>query len=315
MHPGEHAREADASHAAPGEVASDAPAEAIGSRESSLGGSPRDEAAPGFTEPAVSGAAASGEAGASDRAGEAQAPAADQALGAPPTADAASGSASSAAGGAAGEAAPKPQRKSSKRKAAQAEPAENHAEPAGDVIPPMDWFILKVQSNREDSIRDAILRRFKIAGLEQYCDQVIVPVERVTEVKAGRKRTRKQKLYPGYVVVHMAITDETWFLVRETPGVGDFAGAGGKPTPMAAHEVKRILDLMKPEKPGTDEQQGKIKFAFKVGDRVKIKEGTFENFEGEVGSLDESSGKVTVMINIFGRSTPVELEYWQVEAL
>jgi transcriptional antiterminator NusG len=219
------------------------------------------------------------------------------------------------AAGEAADASSKPPRRSAPRKTARAEPPQEQAEPPSEAIPPMDWFILKVQSNREDSIRDAILRRFKIAGLEQYCDQVIVPVERVTEVKAGRKRIRKQKLYPGYVVVHMAITDDTWFLVRDTPGVGDFVGAAAKPTPLAAHEVKRILDLMKPEKPGGEEPRGTIKFAFKVGDRVKIKEGTFENFEGDVGSLDESSGKVTVMINIFGRSTPVELEYWQVEAI
>jgi transcriptional antiterminator NusG len=178
-------------------------------------------------------------------------------------------------------------------------------------IPPRDWYILKVQSNREDSIRDALLRRIAIAGYEKYFGDIIVPIEKVSEFKNGKKRTVKRKLYPGYIVVSMSITEDTWFLVRETTGIGDFTGAGGKPSPMLAHEISKILAKLDEK---TDEAP-KLKISFVHGDRVKIKEGTFENFEGEVDTVDEANGRVTVMINIFGRSTPVELEYWQIEAI
>ena len=175
----------------------------------------------------------------------------------------------------------------------------------------MEWYILKVQSNREDSIREGLLRRVAIAGLERYFGDVIVPIEKVTEVKAGKKRVIKRKLYPGYLVVQMEINDDTWFLVRETTGIGDFTGAAGHPTPMLPHEVAKIVSTQEEK---TDAAP-KLQIGFSAGDRVKINEGTFENFEGEVETIDTTSGRVTVMINIFGRSTPVELEYWQIESL
>lgn len=175
----------------------------------------------------------------------------------------------------------------------------------------LDWYILKVQSNREESIREGLLRRVAIAGLDYYFDEVIVPVERVTEFKGGKKKVIKRKLYPGYLVVHMEINDDTWFLVRETPGIGDFTGAAGRPSPMLPHEVAKIVSKAEEK----SEKAPKLKIGFKEGDRVKIKDGTFENFEGEVDSIDQTNGQVTVMINIFGRSTPVTLEYWQIEAV
>jgi transcription termination/antitermination protein NusG len=175
----------------------------------------------------------------------------------------------------------------------------------------MDWYILKVQSNREESIREGLLRRVAITGLGYYFDEVIVPTEKVTEFKGGKKKVIKRKLYPGYLVVHMEINDDTWFLVRETPGIGDFTGAAGRPSPMLPHEVARIVAKQEEK----SEKAPKLKIAFREGERVKIKEGTFENFEGDVDSIDETNGRVTVMINIFGRSTPVELEYWQIETL
>jgi transcription termination/antitermination protein NusG len=175
----------------------------------------------------------------------------------------------------------------------------------------MDWYILKVQSNREESIREGLLRRVAIAGLDYFFSEVIVPVERVTEFKGGKKKVIKRKLYPGYLVVHMEINDDTWFLVRETPGIGDFTGAAGRPSPMLPHEVAKIVSKAEEK----SEKAPKLKIAFKEGDRVKIKDGTFENFEGEVDSIDQTNGQVTVMINIFGRSTPVTLEYWQIEAV
>ena len=147
--------------------------------------------------------------------------------------------------------------------------------------------------------------------MEYYFGDVIVPTEKVTEFKGGKKKVIKRKLYPGYLVVHMEINDDTWFLVRETPGIGDFTGAAGHPSPMLPHEVARIVAKQEEK----SEKAPKLKIAFREGERVKINEGTFENFEGDVDSIDETNGRVTVMINIFGRSTPVELEYWQIEAL
>ena len=192
---------------------------------------------------------------------------------------------------------------SSRRKAAEAEPKEEKPKSSK-----MDWYILKVQSNREESIKEGLLRRVAIAGLEYYFGDVIVPTEKVTEFKAGKKRVRKRKLYPGYLVVQMEINDDTWFLVRETPGIGDFTGAAGRPAPMLPHEVSRILAKQEEK----SEKAPKLNISFRPGDQVKINEGTFENFEGQVQSIDEQNGRVTVMINIFGRSTPVELEYWQI---
>ncbi len=104
-----------------------------------------------------------------------------------------------------------------------------------------DWYILKVQSNREDSIREGLQRRVAMAGLDRFFGEIIVPTEMVSEFKGGKKRVVKRKLYPGYLVVHMEINDDTWFLVRETPGIGDFTGSGGKPSPMLPHEVHKIV--------------------------------------------------------------------------
>ncbi|MEW4565842.1 transcription termination/antitermination protein NusG [Bremerella sp. JC770] len=175
-----------------------------------------------------------------------------------------------------------------------------------------EWYILKVQSNREKSISNNLIRRVKMAGLEDYFGEILVPTEDLVEYKNGKKKVTKQKLYPGYIVVHMAINDETWFLVRETGGIGDFTGAAGKPVPMLPHEVDRIVK--KTRKPDEGEQEEvKTNIRFKIGDHVRITEGTFENFEGDVEVIDNTNGRVTVMINIFGRTTPVEMEHWQME--
>ncbi|MHB8863485.1 MAG: transcription termination/antitermination protein NusG [Pirellulaceae bacterium] len=176
------------------------------------------------------------------------------------------------------------------------------------------WYILKVQVNREESIRRALERRVKIAGLERFFGEIVVPTEDVAEYnKSGKRRIVKKKLYPGYLMIHLALNDDTWFLVRETPGIGDFTGSAGKPTPMADHEVQRIVVASKGVEAG--ESPVKTAIPFKSGDRVRVKEGYFENFEGDVDAIDEANGRVTVMINIFGRSTPVELEHWQMESI
>ena len=175
----------------------------------------------------------------------------------------------------------------------------------------MNWYILKVQSNREESIREGLLRRVSIQGLDRYFGEVIVPTEKVTEFKAGKKRVIKRKLYPGYLVVHMEINEDTWFLVRETPGIGDFTGASGVPSVMLPHEVERIIAKQEEK----SEKAPDLKIPFVKGDRVKVIEGNFENFEGEVDAIDKTNGRVTVMITIFNRTTPVEFEYWQVESV
>jgi len=191
------------------------------------------------------------------------------------------------------------------------QPTAKKEKPASDEPIEMDWYILKVQSNRERSITDALRRKVAIEGLDRYFGDIVVPTEKVTEFKGGKKKVVERKLYPGYIVVNMHINDDTWFAVRETTGIGDFTGSGGKPTPMLPHEVARIVQTEEEETSETP----KLNINFELSDRVKIKEGTFESFEGEVSAIDVQSGRITVMINIFGRSTPVELEYWQVEPM
>ena len=173
------------------------------------------------------------------------------------------------------------------------------------------WYILKVQSNREDSIREALLRRISLQGMDRWFGEVVVPKEQVTEFKSGKKRVVSRKLYPGYILVNMILNDETWYLVRETGGIGDFTGSAGRPSPMLPADVAKLLH--KDEE--TAAESPRLKINFKKGDRVKINEGTFENFEGEVEQIDEANGRVTVMLSIFGRSTPVDIEYWQIEAV
>ncbi len=185
------------------------------------------------------------------------------------------------------------------------------ATPAADK-PPMDWYILKVAFNREDQIRDALLRKIKVEGMEDYFEELLVPTEDVVEfTKSGKRRIVKRKLYPGYLMVRMHLNDDTWFLTRETTGVSDFTGRSGKPSPMEPAEVERVLKVSRPEK--GEEQPLKTAIPFKAGDRVRVKEGYFQNLEGDVEKVDEASGRVTVIISIFGRSTPVDLAHWQVE--
>jgi transcriptional antiterminator NusG len=190
-------------------------------------------------------------------------------------------------------------------------PLEEFVEDDDQIL--MDWYILKVQSNRENTICDALRRRVAVAGLDEYFGDIMVPTEDVAEFKNGKKKVVKRKLYPGYIVAHMSINDDTWFLVRETPGIGDFTGSQGKPSPMLKHEVDRIVKSANPDE--EDSEQIKTAIPFKLGDRVRIKEGTFENFEGDVDGIDEANGRVTVMISIFGRTTPFEAEHWQIEAI
>jgi transcriptional antiterminator NusG len=196
------------------------------------------------------------------------------------------------------------------------EPSAPPAPPApviadDDPPPELVWYVLKVQSSREDTIRDALERRVKIQGLQRYFGRIVVPTEKTIEIRNNKKRTIERKTYPGYIMVEMELNEKTWFTVRETPGVGDFVGAHGTPTKMSGTEVEHMLgnQTTKDEKPTT------IKINVERGDRVKIKEGPFENFEGTVEEVIEARGLVKVMLIIFNRPTPVDLEYWQVERI
>ena len=169
----------------------------------------------------------------------------------------------------------------------------------------MLWYVLKVQTNRERTIREALLKKIKLEGLEEFFGDIVIPSEKVVDTRGGSPKEQDRKLFPGYIMIQMILNDDTWYLVS------DFAGAAGKPLPMEQHEVDRML--------GRAEQQvgaaPKVKIQFSVGDVVKIREGTFENFEGAVEGIDEHNGKVSVLIEIFGRSTPVELDHWQIESV
>ncbi|QDU30499.1 hypothetical protein ETAA8_56440 [Anatilimnocola aggregata] len=177
-----------------------------------------------------------------------------------------------------------------------------------------DWYILKIQVNREDSIKDALLRRIKMNGVERYFKDVVVPTEDVAEfTKTGKRKVVKKKLYPGYLLINMAVNDESWFAIRETAGIGDFTGSGGKPTPMLPHDVETIL---RKSKVLTDEATPvKSTIPFKKADRVRVKEGNFQNFEGEVAAVDQANGRVKVLVLIFGRSTEIEFQHWQIELI
>lgn len=183
-----------------------------------------------------------------------------------------------------------------------------------DALPPpgeKHWYVVKVQSGREDTIREAVLRRVKKENLEAYVSQIVVPVERTTEIVKGKKITRKRKLYPGYLFVEVDFNDRILLLFRETPGVGDFVGAGlnKKPLPMSPADVQKVLQ----HKDEVVQKQTAPKIKLERGERVKVKDGMFAGMEGEVNDILEAKGLVRVMLKFFGRDVPVELEYWQIE--
>jgi transcription termination/antitermination protein NusG len=185
--------------------------------------------------------------------------------------------------------------------------------------PELVWYVLKVQSSREDTIRGALQRRVKMQGLDKFfgknpdgSPRIVVPTEKITEIRNNKKRIVERKTYPGYIMVQMELNEKTWFLVRETPGVGDFVGAHGTPTKMTEAEVSQMLHQ---EEEKTTAESPKVRIDVERGDRVKIKDGPFENFEGTVEEVIEGRGLVKVMLIIFNRPTPVDLEYWQLERI
>lgn len=190
---------------------------------------------------------------------------------------------------------------------------DDTGEPA--VQPGMNWYVLRVASNKEEQVRDTLVRKVKIEGLEDKVGRILVPTLKEKRMKGGVLRITERKLYPGYVFVEMAceddgaVLDNIWFMVKETTGVGDFIGSDGKPTSMPLHDVEQmLLACAAPE-----EEPTLAGLKMKKGDLVKVTDGAFESYEGEVDSVDERRGMVTVIVAIFGRSTPVEVGYWQLE--
>lgn len=170
------------------------------------------------------------------------------------------------------------------------------------------WYVIRVASNREERVRDNLLVAVRSKGMEEKITNVLVPTETVTEIKGGKKKVVHRKIYPGYIMVEMELDDDTWFLVKETPGIGDFVGSDRTPQPMEAHEVEAVLRGMK-----ETEEKPQLKIEYNVGDRVKIRDGPFANFNGVVDEVNSTKGTVRVIVTIFGRETPVDMEYWQVE--
>lgn len=171
------------------------------------------------------------------------------------------------------------------------------------------WYIVHVFSGMEKSVHKALMERIERAGLQSHFGQVLIPSEEVVEVKAGQKSITERRIFPGYVLIEMELTDETWHLVKNTNRVTGFlGGAGNKPTPISAKEVEKIKSQMEEgvEKP-------KPKVLFEVGEMVRVKDGPFTDFNGNVEEVNYDKSKVRVSVAIFGRSTPVELDFSQVE--
>jgi transcriptional antiterminator NusG len=192
-------------------------------------------------------------------------------------------------------------------------PAEAAPAPEQPAVPDnKKWYVVKVQSGREESIREAIERRVKIEGLQEFFGQIIIPVERVTEMSRGKRVVKERKLYPGYLMVNLEFNDRMLYLFRETSGVGDFVGGSFNkpPPPMSDREVERLIkQQLGPETPTARPD----KAPFEKGDHVKVKDGTFAGMEGSVKDILEHKGAVVVVLTIFGRPVDVELEYWQVD--
>jgi transcription termination/antitermination protein NusG len=180
----------------------------------------------------------------------------------------------------------------------------------------MQFFVLKVASNKEDRVREALARKVKIEGLDNLVGRILVPTERVRSMKGGVRKESDRKLYPGYVFIELEldpngmIPENVWFLIRETEGVGDFIGSNGKPTPMSPKDQAKMLE--EAERP---EESPSLKTEYKKGDKIKVTDGAFVNFEGEVDEIISDKGMVRIITTIFGRPTPLELEYWQIEKL
>ncbi len=176
------------------------------------------------------------------------------------------------------------------------------------------WFVIHTLSGQEQKVKESIERRLKAEEMEEYIQEVLVPMEKVAEVRNGKKTVTSRKLYPGYVFIDIALLDEgqklierPWYFIRDTPGIIGFVG-GERPTPTPPEDIESIKSQI-----AASEDTERPKVSFDVGETVKINDGPFLNFSGVIEEIDPDKGKLKVTVNVFGRNTPVELEYWKVE--
>ncbi len=170
------------------------------------------------------------------------------------------------------------------------------------------WYVIHTYSGYENKVRQNLEHRIQSMGMDEQIFRVIVPTEEEIEIKNGQRRVVSRKIYPGYVLVQMCLTDDSWYVVRNTPGVTSFVGQGNRPIPLEDGEVKAILKQMEAEAP-------KVRVSYQVGQGVKITDGPFNEFEGIVDSIDQEKGRVRVLVSLFGREAPIELDFLQVARL
>ncbi len=187
----------------------------------------------------------------------------------------------------------------------------SHQPPRGEDKPDQErhWYVIHTYSGYENKVKKNLEHRIAALDLTDHIFQIVVPTEKEVEIKDGQRRTVERKVYPGYVLVEMVMSDESWYVVRNTPGVTSFVGMGNKPVPLEEAEAQKILHHM------TEEEAPKLKTAFIPGMGVKIKDGPFAEFEGTVESVQPDKERVRVLINIFGRETPTDFDFLQVEKL
>ncbi|KML36722.1 transcription termination/antitermination protein NusG [Cytobacillus firmus] len=174
-----------------------------------------------------------------------------------------------------------------------------------------NWYVVHTYSGYENKVKANLEKRVESMGMQDKIFRVVVPEEEETELKNGKKKVVKRKVFPGYVLVEIVMTDDSWYVVRNTPGVTGFvgsAGSGSKPTPLLPEEVTHILKHM-----GVEEARFDINF--EIGETVKVNEGPFANFTGSIEDIDKDKAKIKVLVNMFGRDTPVELDFSQIEKL
>ena len=187
---------------------------------------------------------------------------------------------------------------------------ETETHPVSESTSLQHWYVIHTQTGQELKVKSSLEGKIEQGLAGNQITKVLVPTERVAEVRSGKKRISERKFFPGYLLVQMEMTDESWHLVRTTQGVTGFIGAGRNPVALSEDEVKQILQQ-------TEERQEKPspKVVFEKGEGVRVIEGPFTNFNGAIEEVNPDRGKLKVMVSIFGRATPVELEYWQVEKL
>ena len=173
-----------------------------------------------------------------------------------------------------------------------------------------NWYVVHTQTGLEEKVKTTLENRITASGLKDLITSVIIPTEQVSEVRSGKKKISQRKFFPGYLLIEMELNEKTYVVVKATPGVTGFIGLGKKPMPLPAQEVENILKR-------TQETQAKPtpKVLFEKNEQVRVTEGPFVNFNGTIEELHPEKGKLKVSVSIFGRATPVELEYWQVEKI